>query len=586
MGVTCDSIRAGALALVALAWLGGPAAAEATAAAANAEMASAPPAATAPAETSPAAAPAPAPDAAATPAGAAAPAVDPQMAAAVSAALDALVAADVKASPVGAGDWRAARLAIRIFYAARGFAPVWLDGHGLNPQGQGVLRRLERADEDGLDLAAFPLPKDLPADATPERLAEAETTLSAAVVAYAMQASGSRIVPTRISSLITARPTLADPGAALAAVAAAADPDGALAGYNPQQKGYRDLRDQLSRTRAAAPPPPPTPSAAPTTIRIPDGPSLGLGMQDTRVPLVRARLGVSADGSAADVYDLPVAAAVQAFQRANGLPPNGALTPATAAALSGGVATPASAPTATVSPARRLSMLVANMEMWRWEPRDMGAERIEINIPDYTLRMMEGDDLVHQARVIVGKPDTPTPVFSNAMKYILVNPIWRVPDSIVRKELAPHLAEDPDYFAHRGYQVAEIGGHMFVSQPPGEGNALGHILFMFPNEHAVYLHDTPLRGLFGTARRAYSHGCVRLDQPMRLAELVMGAGWSARLQAMIGSTERTVMLPHAIPIHLEYFTEFVDATGALQEREDVYGIAARVAGTIAKTSQD
>jgi murein L,D-transpeptidase YcbB/YkuD len=586
MGVTCDSIRAGALALVALAWLGGPAAAEATAAAANAEMASAPPAATAPAETSPAAAPAPAPDAAATPEGAAAPAVDPQMAAAVSAALDALVAADVKASPVGAGDWRAARLAIRIFYAARGFAPVWLDGHGLNPQGQGVLRRLERADEDGLDLAAFPLPKDLPADATPERLAEAETTLSAAVVAYAMQASGSRIVPTRISSLITARPTLADPGAALAAVAAAADPDGALAGYNPQQKGYRDLRDQLSRTRAAAPPPPPTPSAAPTTIRIPDGPSLGLGMQDTRVPLVRARLGVSADGSAADVYDLPVAAAVQAFQRANGLPPNGALTPATAAALSGGVATPASAPTATVSPARRLSMLVANMEMWRWEPRDMGAERIEINIPDYTLRMMEGDDLVHQARVIVGKPDTPTPVFSNAMKYILVNPIWRVPDSIVRKELAPHLAEDPDYLTRRGYQVAEIGGHMFVSQPPGEGNALGHILFMFPNEHAVYLHDTPLRGLFGTARRAYSHGCVRLDQPMRLAELVMGAGWSARLQAMIGSTERTVMLPHAIPIHLEYFTEFVDATGALQEREDVYGIAARVAGTIAKTSQD
>ena len=586
MGVTCDSIRAGALALVALAWLGGPAAAEATAAAANAEMASAPPAATAPAETSPAAAPAPAPDAAATPAGAAAPAVDPQMAAAVSAALDALVAADVKASPVGAGDWRAARLAIRIFYAARGFAPVWLDGHGLNPQGQGVLRRLERADEDGLDLAAFPLPKDLPADATPERLAEAETTLSAAVVAYAMQASGSRIVPTRISSLITARPTLADPGAALAAVAAAADPDGALAGYNPQQKGYRDLRDQLSRTRAAAPPPPPTPSAAPTTIRIPDGPSLGLGMQDTRVPLVRARLGVSADGSAADVYDLPVAAAVQAFQRANGLPPNGALTPATAAALSGGVATPASAPTATVSPARRLSMLVANMEMWRWEPRDMGAERIEINIPDYTLRMMEGDDLVHQARVIVGKPDTPTPVFSNAMKYILVNPIWRVPDSIVRKELAPHLAEDPDYLTRRGYQVAEIGGHMFVSQPPGEGNALGHILFMFPNEHAVYLHDTPLRGLFGTARRAYSHGCVRLDQPMRLAELVMGAGWGARLQAMIGSTERTVMLPRAIPIHLEYFTEFVDATGALQEREDVYGIAARVAGTIAKTSQD
>ena len=255
MGVTCDSIRAGALALVALAWLGGPAAAEAPAAAPNAEAASAPPAAAAPAEASPAAAPAPA-TAAATPQDAAAPAVDPQTAAALTAALDALVAADVKASPIGAGDWRAARLAIRSFYAARGFAPVWIDAHGLAPRGQAALARLERADEDALDLAAFALPKDLPADATPERLAEAETTLSAAVVAYAMQASGSRIVPTRISSLITAQPTVADPGAALAAVAAAADPDAALEGYNPQQKGYRDLRDQLSRTRAAAPPPP------------------------------------------------------------------------------------------------------------------------------------------------------------------------------------------------------------------------------------------------------------------------------------------------------------------------------------------
>jgi murein L,D-transpeptidase YcbB/YkuD len=581
MGVTCDSIRAGALALVALAWLGGPAAAEAPAAAPNLDTASAPPPAAAP-DASPTAAPAPTP--AATPQDAAAPAIDPQTAAAVSAALDALVAADVKASPIGAGDWRAARLAIRAFYAARGFAPVWFDGRSLNPRGQAALARLARADEDALDLAAFALPKDLGDDATPQRLAEAETTLSAAVVAYAMQASGSRIVPTRISSLITARPKVADPGAALATVAAAADPDATLEAYNPQQKGYRDLRDQLSRTRAAAPPP--TPSAAATTTRIPDGPSLGLGMHDPRVPLVRARLGVPADGAAAEVYDLPLAAAVQAFQRANGLPPNGALTPGTAAALSGGVAAPTLTAAAAVSPARRAAMLGANMEMWRWEPREMGVERIEINIPDYTLRLMDGDDLVHQARVIVGKPDTPTPIFSNAMKYILVNPIWRVPDSIVRKELAPHLAEDPDYLARRGYEVAEIGGHMFVSQPPGEGNALGHILFMFPNEHAVYLHDTPLRSLFGAARRAYSHGCVRLDQPMRLAELVMGAGWSARLQAMIGSTERTVMLPRPIPIHLEYFTEFVDATGALQEREDIYGLAARVAGIIAKTSQD
>ncbi len=585
MRLTCDSIWAGAAALAALACLSGPALAEAPAA----ETASAPAAATAPADGgSPVAAPAPAATPAAAPQDAAAPAVDPQTAAALTAALDALVARDDKVSPIGAGDWRAARIAIRAYYEAHGFAPVWVDAHGLNPRAQAALARLARADEDALDLSALALPRDLPADATPDKLAEAEANLSAAVVAYAMQASGARIVPTRISSQITAKPTVADPGAALAAIAVATDPDAALQGYNPPQKGYRDLRDQLSRARAAPPPPAPAAAAAPSTTAIPDGPSLGLGMRDPRVPLVRARLGVPADGAAAEVYDLPIAAAVQAFQRANGLPPNGALTPATAAALSGGALAPALAakPSAPVSPARRIATLTANMEMWRWEPRDMGVERIEINVPDFTLRMMDGDDLVHQARVIVGKPDTPTPIFSNAMKYILVNPIWRVPDSIVRKEFAPRLAEDPNYLTDRGYKVAEIGGHMFVSQPPGEGNALGHILFMFPNEHSVYLHDTPLRGLFGTARRAYSHGCVRLDQPMRLAELVMGAGWGARLQSMVGDTERTVMLPHPIPIHIEYFTEFVDAEGALQDREDVYGIAGRVEGTIAKLSQD
>ena len=255
MGVTYDSIRAGAAAFAALALLGGPVAAEAP----NPEAASAPPAATAPADVGLTPASAPEPTPAATPADAAAPAVDPATAAALTAALDALVAREFKTSPIGAGDWRAARVAIRAFYEGRGFAPAWTDAHGLNPRGQAALARLARADEDALNLSAFALPKDLPVDATPDRLAEAETAVSAAVVAYALQASGSRVVPTRISSLITAKPAVADPGAALATVAAAADPDAALAGFNPQQKGYRELRDQLSRTLAATTPPPPLP---------------------------------------------------------------------------------------------------------------------------------------------------------------------------------------------------------------------------------------------------------------------------------------------------------------------------------------
>ena len=181
-------------------------------------------------------------------------------------------------------------------------------------------------------------------------------------------------------------------------------------------------------------------------------------------------------------------------------------------------------------------------------------------------------------------------MFSNQVRYLLVNPIWHVPDSIIKKEMEPKLAQDPDYLTRHGYEVTQVGDHMVVRQPPGEGNALGRILFMFPNEHAVYLHDTPGRALFASARRDFSHGCVRVEQPMRLAELVMGgaaSGWSlGRLQALLGKAERTVPLPRTIPIHLEYFTEFVDDSGALQDREDIYGIARRVAGAVARVSQD
>jgi murein L,D-transpeptidase YcbB/YkuD len=491
--------------------------------------------------------------------------------AAVEAALAALVSQNLKSSPVGAGDWRAAREAIRAFYAARDFAPVWVGQKGLTPAGDSALSRLAQADADGLDLSAFALPKGPLVDTSPERLAEAETVISAAVVAYAMQASGARLVPTQISPAISARPSVADPGRALAAVAAAVDPGAALEDFNPKQKGYLDLRDQLTRLGADAP------ATAPL---IASGPSLGIGMVDPRVALVRARLGLGADKDAKNalVYDMRLASAVAAFQRANSLAGNGVLTPATVEALSSDRA------------ARRKAMILANMEMWRWEPRAMGDERIEINIPDYSLKVMNGEDLVHQARVIVGKPDTPTPIFSNELRYILVNPIWRVPDSIIKKEMAPKLAQDPTYLTRRGFEVSQVGDRLVVRQPPGEANALGRILFMFPNEHAVYLHDTPARGLFAASRRAFSHGCVRVEEPMRLAELVMGGmsrGWTTgRLQSLLGATERTVFLPHTIPIHLEYFTEFVDGSGALQDREDIYGIARRVAGTITRPSQD
>ena len=386
-----------------------------------------------------------------------------------------------------------------------------------------------------------------------------------------MQASGARLMPSSISPLVTAKPAVVDPGKALADVANAVDPGETLRAFNPPQRDYAALRELLIQAQAKAP-------AA--VVRAPRGPVLLIGMTDPRVPLIRARFGLGANGDAPQtrIYDAKIASAVAAFQKSRGLPVNGALTEATNAAIFGG------------EDSHQIDAIRANMEMWRWEPRDLGAQRIEVNVPDFTMRLMDGDNEILSSKVIVGKPDTPTPIFSNEVKYILVNPVWRVPQSIIRKEMMPKLAADPDYLTRHGFRVKQVGKELEVDQPPGEGNALGRILFMFPNEHAVYLHDTPSRGLFATARRAYSHGCVRVEQPMRLAEVLMGGaekGWSAdRVESLVGSNERTLFLPKPIPIHIEYFTLFAGADGGTREREDIYGLTARVAASLSRLSQD
>jgi murein L,D-transpeptidase YcbB/YkuD len=490
----------------------------------------------------------------------------------IEAAVEAMLKQDAGTKPVGARDWRAARIAVGVFYLERGFAPLWTNEGGFTPAARAAIARLSRAEDDGLDLAAFVIPSGNAKGETAARLAQADVTLSQAVVAYAVQASGGRIEPAGISPEITAKPEVADPFKALALVAAASDPDAVLENFNPPQRAYRDLRDKLAELRA---------ERAPLAKIFPPGPMLKIGMVDPRVALIRARFGLDALGegeaSSALVYDAQVAAAVANFQRANGLPPSGLLTANTVQALSGD------------DSSRQEAAILANMEMWRWEPRDMGEARVEVNVPDFTLKVTQGETIVHRARVIVGKPDTPTAIFSNQIKYLLLNPAWNVPMSIIKKEMLPKLALDPDYLTRAGFEVTQKGGTMYVRQPPGERNALGHILFMFPNEHSIYLHDTPGRGLFASARRAFSHGCVRVDDPMRLGELAMGgaeAGWTqARLRSLVGDVERTIFLPHPLAIHIEYFTAFVDDSGALQMREDIYGYMRRVEAALGLEGQ-
>jgi L,D-transpeptidase YcbB len=437
---------------------------------------------------------------------------------AIQAAMRQLVTHDDKRNPLGNGDWRAARTAIAAFYARRAYAPVWISEDGLTDAGRAALSQLERARDDGLNLSAFVLPRDLGSGPDSDAIAEAEATMASAVVAYAEQATGSRVPPSHVAPLIFAAPNVVDPGVALVETAMAADPARRLADFNPPQRGYRELRQELQRLDA--------PGAAKRRPR-----------------------GFSADLNA-HIY------------------------PASISATSAGAT------------ARERAAILANMEMWRWEPRDMGERRIEVNLADFSVAVLEGDRVIHQARVVVGKPETPTPIFSDVMRYVLINPSWQVPDSIIKKEMVSKLGA----LSRRGYEVKTIGGRLTVRQLPGDDNALGRFAFMFPNDHAIYLHDTPSKALFDEETRAFSHGCIRVEDPQSLAVLVLGGeatGWTdERIEAAVGGKERTVFLPRPLPIHIVYFTDFFDEFGELKERPDIYGLSRRVEGILARLGQD
>jgi murein L,D-transpeptidase YcbB/YkuD len=217
--------------------------------------------------------------------------------------------------------------------------------------------------------------------------------------------------------------------------------------------------------------------------------------------------------------------------------------------------------------------LITNMERWRWVERDLGDRYIEVNLPEFMLHVIDHGAIIHTTRTVVGKPDTPTPLFSEKMQYLIVNPSWSVPASIVRKEFLPKLAEDPDFAAKAGYEVTQNGDLVTIRQPPGERNALGLVKFIFPNQHAVYLHDTPMRKLFANVERAYSHGCVRVEDPFSLASVILDDPKYSTddLKALIGKGERVIRLKRPLPVQLTYFTLVQGADGLLHHVGDIYG---------------
>jgi murein L,D-transpeptidase YcbB/YkuD len=458
------------------------------------------------------------------------------------------------------------RTAVEAFYASRDYAPLFAGNDGPTALAKQAINHLRNADADGMDPADYPVPS-FQAGGTSAALAEAEMRLVGSVLEYARQAQMGRVHYSRVSADIYYDQIAPQPLDILNKVAAAKNAEEALDSYQPPQTEYKALRKKLGEARGKA--------EAPQS-QIARGPVLELSvekrtkqaalMSDERVPALRAKLGL--DPVKNDTfYDKPLADAIAAFQKERGLPATGRLTQQTVDAMNG------------KRQERVDQLIIANMERWRWIPRDLGKAHVVLNIPDYTLRVYHNGAQVWVTRVVVGKPGThATPLLSETMKYITVNPTWNVPPSIVYNEYLPALQQDPTVLKRMGLNLVQNrDGSVHISQPPGEANALGRVRFNFPNKFLVYQHDTPDKHLFAHPKRAYSHGCMRVQDPAKYAEVMSGLGIPGhgytqdQIKGMYGHSEIDLKFTNPVPVHITYQTAFVDESGNLQTREDVYG---------------
>jgi L,D-transpeptidase YcbB len=460
------------------------------------------------------------------------------------------------------------REAVETFYRSRNVLPLWLEKGVENARGKAVIARLKNADADGLDPVAYKTPTF--AGLAPDALAEAELTLTQSVLTYARHVQAGRAPYRMVREDNIGLPQAApDPAQVLAKVAGAADAGKALDEFSPQNEPYQKLKAALAELRG---------TVAGGGHEIAAGPLLTYDrkhpMTDARVPSLRERLGLS--GNASDLsYDSGLAGAVKRFQRANGLSATGNLDARTISKLNH--------PTQD----RRIETVIANMERWRWYRRDLGNARVEVNEADFTLKVLHEGRQVWASRIVIGKPSMPTPLLSEKMNSITINPTWHVPPSIVHNEYLPAQARDPGVLSRMGLRLSYKDGEAQITMPPGGQNPLGHIRFNFFNRFMVYQHDTPDQYMFAHEVRAESHGCMRVQDAPKYVEVLSRIArpdeqWTAeKVRAMYGSTEHEIGL-ESVPIwiHLTYQTAFVDDEGKLQIRRDLYNLDSRTLAAI------
>jgi len=455
--------------------------------------------------------------------------------------------------------------------------PVYWVGTGrMTP----FIQRLVFAEEDGLKSQDYPVEylitlRDGLNAADPVSAGFTELAFSAYFVRYASDLKIGRFIPHKIDPKLFQKRRKINLVEVLGQLANYKQATAYLRDIEPQNPHYRALKTVLRQYRDIA--------DKGGWGAIPTGPTLKPGMMDARVPKIRAWLGKAGDMTPSPVaepelYDPAMALAVQQFQRRHGLNDEGIIGKLTLTQMN-------------ISVEERIRQVIVNMERWRWMPEDMGERHFMVNIAAFELQRINSGSVLERIPVVVGKAYHQTPVFSDKMEYLELNPTWTVPYSIATKEMLPKLKQNPNHLGD-SFQLLAAGQSIpfssvdfnqystanfpyTIRQGPSEKNALGRVKFIFPNRHSVYLHDTPSRSLFARNSRAFSHGCVRVYKPIKFAENILAdvPEWSpGKIRKVLASKQTTrVNLPKHIPVHIVYASAYRGEGGTIEFRPDIYG---------------
>lgn len=481
--------------------------------------------------------------------------------------------------------------ALGALYGGEIAGPFWVDGDRFKPQVAKLIAEMRRADEYALDPADFQIP-DTDFASNTQSAALGELGMSLAVMTYARDAFGANFEPNDISLWLDNKPEVPAAADLLPRLANSKDPAQVLKSLHPQSAQFEKLRQAYLVVTGRMQP---KPVAMPA--KIPDGPTLKVGDSDPQVAMVRKRLDVPAKGVAATYFDRALGNEIRNYLRRNGKSRKREIND-TLRALLNAPPKPPKMP--------ELETIKANMLRWRWLPHDLGSTYVWNNIPEYMTRVFKNGKVIHEERIIVGKPSQQTPVFSDTMDHIVFKPQWGVPNSIKITDLLPRLrGGDYSVLSRRSMKIVKDGRtinpgsirwsktdirYLSIVQSPSAWNPLGQMKFMFPNKHSVYMHDTNNRGLFSSKQRAFSHGCIRVRHPHRLAEVLFRdvQGWDPEeIDAHLGkrAEENNEMeFTKQIPVHNVYFTLVADKNGQINELPDIYGHDRRIAKAMAGKS--